>query len=671
MRIGIGLGRDVDAKRAAVEAVRQAKKAVPKPDLALAFGGISLDQKQVHAGLTSEIDPAVLIGGSSYAEITTAGVTKETVAVLLLSLDGATVSFAGAAAGEESSGAGRALGKALPSAPVSDGRLPVALLMTSFGTGRENELLRSFSEAAGPVPVFGGMSCGDYDRGMNHPDFWRSHQYAGAELANKAARVALVDFPSREYRLGFGFEHGWAPVGPPVRLTRCRGNKVFEVGGMPVFDYYRQFLGRDQSDRFFELMVQRYAFSMLVGPSGERTVLKLPVACDFKQGCISFYPADDLEGREIQLIQASRRGLVEGARDAARRCREALGGMDPALVLVVSCCTRNTILHSKMDTEVDAIREMFGRKVPVFGYYSGGEIMPFLSSYQEIVDPARALSGSYYHTGTVGILAIAPRRPAAAVSLPPEAPPAARDDADEIARLKDLLAKSEEILDTTESFLANLNRKSYRDGEALKRQNDVIYRYTPHQVFDRIGESVARGEAELSDAEFNGCFLFMDVKGFTSYSEEHTSGEVVTALNELFRPATDVIYDCGGDVDKFIGDCIFASFKRPDDAVRAAKRILGLFSELKAKGNPFTVRIGINSGRAVRANVGAKDRREYTFIGDAVNLAQRLESNCTPGRMLLSEEVYRGAKDTFAEAERREVTVKGKKKPVVAYECAP
>lgn len=669
MKIGIGLSLNPDPELAGEEAVLQAKEAVPDPGLALVFGSIELDQSKVHKGICRQLDPAVLIGGSSYAEITPAGVTKRSVAALLLSMEDARIHFAGTKTFQDPRETGYRLAEDLDQDRKKED-LSLGLLLSCYETGRENALLLALKERLGHFPVIGGMSASNYDKGMSDPEFWINYQYCGPELTTKAARLALLQLPRDRYSLAFGFGHGWEPVAPPVKVTRGSGSKVYEVDGMPVLEYYRQFLGQEGSNEFFELMVQRYAFALQYGdPQDSRWVLKLPVACDFKEGSIAYFPAEELQGRVVRLIQSSRQGLLQGARQAAERCRQALDGQSPALVLVISCCTRNSILHSLMGTELDAVREVFGREVPVFGYYSGGEFLPFLSRYEDITDPKHSLSGSHYHTNTMGLLALGTRNKVEALRRP-EAPKEGAHGLNDVAQLRRLLARAEENLDSTEAFLANLSRKSYEDGEKIRKQNEIIYRYTPHEVWNQIGENVAKGDYELHDAEFTGCFLFMDVKGFTSYSEEHGSGEVVDVLNEIFAPATDLIYKHKGDVDKFIGDCIFAVFADAGDAVRTGREILGLFAGLKAKGNPFTVRIGINWGRAVRANVGSSDRREYTYIGDAVNLAQRLESNCTPGKLLLSEDIYRRAGMEFASVIEREITPKGKKNPVKAFECS-
>ncbi|MFA6316320.1 MAG: FIST N-terminal domain-containing protein [Elusimicrobiota bacterium] len=666
MRIGIGLGRGPGAAKAALEAVSQARKTVPEPDHAVAFGSIYLDQGEVHGTLRRELGKTVLVGGSCFREITNAGVTRGTVAVLLLSFDGGKVTFSGAESGPEPYETGLCLAKGL-SRPGREGK-PLGLVFASIASGYENEMLRALTMKLGRMPFFGGLTCGDYDLGLSHPDFWTNYQYRSDGLMKQTASLTLLELPNGVEPC-FGFAHGWQPVGPLVKITKASGAKVREVDGTPVFDYYRQFLGSGQSDAFFEHMVQRYAFA-LEEEGNPYSVVKLPVACDFQEGCITCYPAEDLQGRSVRLIQASRSSLLDGAKEASLRLREALAGRRPELVFAVSCCARASILHSVIERELEVVQETLGRDVPVFGFYSGGEIAPPLSRYDEVVSPDHPMAGSCYHVTTLGLMALCSPKPAV-VSFPVKQAADAADAASEVARLRALLTRSEEILDSTESFLSSLSRKSYQDAEKLRKQNEVIHRYTPHEVWKEVGRHADKGEYELPDAEFNGAFLFMDVKGFTSFSEEHAPAEVVSRLNEIFGPATEVIYACGGDVDKYIGDCIFAAFHGPQEAVDAGLRILRLLQDLKAGGSPFTMRVGVNAGRAVRANVGSKGRREYTFIGDAVNLTQRMESAATPGRLLMTDAVYKQVQGLPGTPERREVTVKGKKAPVVAWECAP
>lgn len=657
MRIGIGLGHGPDPARAAADAARQANRQAPRPELSFAFGHIRLDQRAVHRGLAGELDGERLLGGTSYAEITPAGVSSHSVAVLNLSLEGARPRVAQADLRAGAAPAGRALARALSSGP--EPRRPLAFYLGAVAAGgQDNETLAALRTGLGPVPVFGGMTCGDYDQELSHPDFFRSRQY-GPRLTTTAARAALLDLPEGG-ALAFGFEHGWEPVGPPVTVTKAKGARVYEVGGVPVFDYYRQFLGSDHDYAFFEALIQRYGFSVLTREG--RSLLKLPVICDRKRGFIAYYPADDMQGARVRLILAGRNSLIAGSRAAAERCRRALGGRRPDLLFVVSCCTRKRILHSRIPEELAAIRSAFDPSTPVFGYYSGGEIAPFESRELDARDPAR--QGSRYHTTTVTMLALCgPQRKRVSVPAPPAAP--VRFAADAGAAL----SSSEQTLDAAESFLANLSRKSYEDGEKLRRQSEIIRRYTPHGVWSEVGARTARGQYEVPDAAFRGAFLFMDVKGFTSFSETRAPAAVVRELNALLSPATEAVYARGGDVDKFIGDCIFAVFPDADAGLAAARDILSLARARREAGSPFDVRVGLNWGRAVRANVGSPGRREYTFIGDAVNLAQRLESNAAPGSVLVADAAWRRLRRRPQGALKRRVTVKGKKAPVTAWEA--
>ncbi len=657
MRFGIGLGSGPDAERAAREALAGARRTVRRPDLTLAFGSIYLDQKRVHKALSAETGEGTLLGGSSFAEISNAGVTKGTVAVLSLDLGGAPVSAARARVGEPPR-TGSSLAKGLSRPGL---KRPLGLYVGAVANGRDNETLEKLRGELGPIPFFGGITCGDYDLGMEHPDFWTNYQY-GERLTRDQVQAAVFSLPEG-VSAAFAYEHGWDPVGPPFTITRASGGRVYEVDGRPVLEYYRRLLGHGHDRGFFSLMIQRYGFA--VETERGRSVFKLPVSVDARGGWVSLYPVSELQGRRARLILASRRGLLAGARLAAQRCRKALGR--PAdLVVAVSCCTRASILHTRIDRELAEIRASFGEEVPVFGYYSGGEIVPALERWREASGPQAPPSG--FHTTTLALMALSlPSR-----SRPRGLPLPSRDRLDKNmlsapADLRAALERSESTLDRTESILSNLSRKSYEDGERLRRQSEVIRRYTPHGIWEEVGMRAARGEYEVPDGEFKGAFLFMDVKGFTSFSESHPPSEVVRELNGILDPATGAVYDCGGDVDKFIGDCLFAAFPSADAALEAASRMLALVAGRRRRGSPFEVRIGINWGRAVRANVGSPSRREYTYIGDAVNLAQRMESNASPGHVLLAAAAWKRLKRR-PKARRRVVSVKGKAKPVAAYD---
>lgn len=130
-----------------------------------------------------------------------------------------------------------------------------------------------------------------------------------------------------------------------------------------------------------------------------------------------------------------------------------------------------------------------------------------------------------------------------------------------------------------------------------------------------------------------------------------------------------VIYEFGGDVHKYIGDAIFATFETPQDAVEAAVAIQREIATLKTE---FKVRIGIHRGRSIQGNVGSEFRRDNTLIGDAVNTAQRLESNCTPGHILLSKDVYDEVRSRLGlEGTPKKITVKGKEEPIEVFEVDP
>jgi adenylate cyclase len=166
--------------------------------------------------------------------------------------------------------------------------------------------------------------------------------------------------------------------------------------------------------------------------------------------------------------------------------------------------------------------------------------------------------------------------------------------------------------------------------------------------------------------------FYSDIRGFTSMSETMSPEEIYAALNEYFEEMCALVFEHGGYVDKFIGDCVMAVFSapnpRPNDAYEAVlsawkqqQRILAMMTEWAAAGRKvFTVGMGMNTGEVVMGNLGSRDRLNYTVIGDNVNTAARLYNVAKGGQIIISESTYEEVKDHFIVNELTPVFVKGK-----------
>jgi len=176
--------------------------------------------------------------------------------------------------------------------------------------------------------------------------------------------------------------------------------------------------------------------------------------------------------------------------------------------------------------------------------------------------------------------------------------------------------------------------------------------------------------------------LFSDIRGFTTISEHMNSQDLVGFLNEYLTVMTDIVFKYEGTLDKYMGDAIMAFYGAPleqkDHPLRACLTAIDMMEELKKLHVQWEVRklpkldigIGINSGEMTVGNMGSKTRFDYTVLGDAVNLASRLEgANKYYGtHILLSEDSYKSVKDQILGRRVDILQVKGKEEPVVIYE---
>jgi adenylate cyclase len=216
--------------------------------------------------------------------------------------------------------------------------------------------------------------------------------------------------------------------------------------------------------------------------------------------------------------------------------------------------------------------------------------------------------------------------------------------------------------------------------EEMKTGLRSFRKYVPPEL---VRSFLALGrEASLGGERRTMTILFCDIQDFTAIAERLAPEDLVEHLRDYLGSLSASIIAAGGTVDKYIGDAIMAFWGAPapnprhaTDACRAALRCQAKLQELRpgwqAAGKPpFFARIGVNTGEVVVGNIGSEARLEYTVIGDAVNLASRLEGlNRYYGTdLLISESTYREALSGVFARPLDWVAVKGKTKALLVYE---
>jgi len=242
---------------------------------------------------------------------------------------------------------------------------------------------------------------------------------------------------------------------------------------------------------------------------------------------------------------------------------------------------------------------------------------------------------------------------------------------------------SARVLPTSRDEVGELTRAFNEMGDSLRQKQRVqnaFGRYVNDYVLNQLLEGP--DEDALTGIEREVTILFCDIRGFTHISEGMKAKEVVGLLHEIFQLVSDRILEAGGTIDKFIGDSVMAYFGAPvqqaDHALRSVNAAIDIVHAVddrnvhaRASGDsvlvPAEVGIGIHTGVVVVGNIGSDRRTDFTAVGDAVNVAHRLEKLARPGEILVSEAVQR-----VVRAEQRlrfegERQLSGREEPVHVY----
>jgi len=304
-------------------------------------------------------------------------------------------------------------------------------------------------------------------------------------------------------------------------------------------------------------------------------------------------------------------------------------------------------------------------------------------SYDEALGPLRALQKRIGFIGTAGLLGALLIGVALAAGI--------------IAPLQGLVGGMREVLRGNLQYRSRIERhdelgfiaKSFNemvDGlEERELIRDTFGRFVSHEV----AEAVLTGRVPLQGERRDVSILFQDIRGFTGLSERLDPAVLLGLLNQFFTEVVAAVEAEGGVVKQFLGDGVMALFGAPqpypDHAERAVRAALGIVNRLKTLNEtlgeqgiePLEIGVGIHSGPVVAGLIGPDNRIEYGVVGDAVNLASRVESLTREmqATILVSRDISAQLGPAFALGRSATMVVKGKSQPVEVVEilslCQP
>lgn len=221
---------------------------------------------------------------------------------------------------------------------------------------------------------------------------------------------------------------------------------------------------------------------------------------------------------------------------------------------------------------------------------------------------------------------------------------------------------------------------SFTEGAEKRKTRKMLAQYVSPHVLKEVMDKQDSLTAEVGKEEHLS-ILFSDVRGFTAFSEAAPASQVVEMLNFYLDSMVDIVFECQGTLDKFIGDALMAFFGAPlrtkehaKHAVQAAmmmsQKLVDINQYFDSKGfPPFEIGIGIHTGEVILGNIGSSKKLDYTVIGDNVNLASRMEGLTKPygNQVLITESTYQELDGEIPCRIIDRVRVKGKTRPIEIY----
>lgn len=332
--------------------------------LIVLFGSSSLlDDAGPIEELLHDYPDSLAIGCSTAGEILGTQIYDESVSAALVRLNHTDIRMASAPvqSADDSFAAGQQIARQL-----NDARLRGIFVLSDGLLVNGSELVRGLnSQVSSSVVVTGGLA-GDGDR------FRRTWVLHGRRP--QAGFVTAVGFYGDHIRIGHGSKGGWDRFGPERRVTKSKGNVLYELDGRPALELYKGYLG----ERAAGLPATGLLFPLALraNVSDPKSLVRTILAVNERDQSLTF-AGDIQEGTLAQLMKANFDRLVQGASEAATSTKLSANGCSSTLAVAISCVGRRLVLGERTEEETEATLDVLPPGTQQIGFYSYGEISPY------------------------------------------------------------------------------------------------------------------------------------------------------------------------------------------------------------------------------------------------------------------------------------------------------
>ncbi|MGE4356956.1 MAG: FIST signal transduction protein [Candidatus Omnitrophota bacterium] len=401
LKVGIGQSKNPKGFWAGKEAAQFALRNLRQdfPHLAIVFISGSYEQEKTIEGIKSILGEVPLVGSSTAGEFTNLGTSRHSVIVILLKCDelqfaigwGEGISVNSRQAGHKS--ALTANRRFIEREPQGELKRKVFLIFPDGLTGNCADVLRGIQEILGrSFPIVGGSSGDDFL-------FKKTCQYCHRLVLTESVVGVLM---GGNLNFGIGSRHGWKPLGKPHKVTKAIANIIYEIDNQPAIKIYEEYFGKDA----MELKSEPLASLAILYPLGmavkgeEEYLLRNPNSVTEEGALVC--GAEVPEGEEIRLMIGNKESVLEAASNAALNALKNLHGAKAKIDFAFSSISRDKLLGRYKNQEIEMVKKVFGKNIPIVGFYTYGEQAPLTSEIN--------IGQAYFQNASFTVLAIGENR---------------------------------------------------------------------------------------------------------------------------------------------------------------------------------------------------------------------------------------------------------------------